>query len=109
MYNLIKRITLVVVMLSVTFSAFALDLKQAKQQGLVGEMGNGYLGIVVNNADTQALIKDVNNKRKQVYIKLAKKNKITLKQVSALAGEKAQKKTAKGHFIKNAQDKWVKK
>ncbi len=109
MHKLIKKITLVLVMLTLSASAFALTLKEAKQQGKVGEMPSGYIGVIVNSPDAQALIKQVNGKRKQLYIGLARKNKISLKQVAALAGEKALKKTAKGHYIKNAQGKWVKK
>ena len=106
MYSLIKRITLVLALLSLTFEAFALSLKDAKQQGLVGELTSGYLGAVVKNPDTQTLVKQVNDKRKKLYIGLARKNKLSLKQVAALAGEKALKKTAKGHYIKNAKGKW---
>ena len=40
---------------------------------------------------------------------LARKNKITMQQVTALAGEKALAKTQSGHFIKNASGQWVKK
>lgn len=109
MYSLIKRITLVLALLSLTFPAFALSLKEAKQQGLVGELPNGYLGIVVKNPNTQTLIKKVNNKRKQLYISLARKNKLSLQQVGTLAGAKALKKTTAGHYIKDASGKWVKK
>lgn len=108
-HKLIKRITLMLLVMVVAFPAFALNLKEAKQQGLVGEMPSGYLGAVVSNSGTTALIKQVNGKRKQLYIKLARKNKIKVQQVAALAGEKAMKKTASGHYIKNAQGKWVKK
>jgi uncharacterized protein YdbL (DUF1318 family) len=107
--NIIKKSSLLLMALAVSFSAFALDIKSAKQQGMVGEMTNGYLGVIVKNADTIALAKNVNNKRKQIYIKLARKNKLNLKQVAALAAEKAKKKTAKGHFIQDAAGKWVKK
>ena len=107
--SIVKRLGLMVLMAIMSFSAFALDLQSAKKQGLVGEMTSGYLGAVVKNADTAKLVKQVNGKRKQLYMNLAKKNKISVKQVAALAGEKAIKKTAKGNYVQNAQGKWVKK
>ena len=109
MYSLIKRITLLLTLLILTFPAFANNLYNAKQQGLVGEIPNGYLGMVINNADTQALVKQVNDKRKQVYILFARKNKVTLQQIAIMAGAKAVEKTAAGHYVKNAKGKWVKK
>jgi len=91
------------------FSAWAISLDDAKKQGLVGEMPNGYLGVVVDSAETKNLVASVNTKRKSIYMNLARKNKITMQQVTALAGEKAFAKTQSGHFIKNASGQWVKK
>ncbi|MBL4629670.1 MAG: YdbL family protein [Paraglaciecola sp.] len=104
--------SLVVVSFLFSSLAFAMSLDDAKQQGLVGEKNNGYLGIVslqknVQN-DTQSLVNDINAKRKAVYIKLAAKNGITLQQVEKLAADKAYKKTSSGHYLFRA-GKWVKK
>ncbi len=109
MQTFIKKLSLVMLALTFSVSAFALSLQDAKRSGQVGELPSGYLGVVVNSADAQALVKKVNNKRKQLYIQMARKNKISLKQVAALAGEKAMKKTVSGNYIKNAAGKWVKK
>ncbi|MCF6435867.1 MULTISPECIES: YdbL family protein [Pseudoalteromonas] len=94
--------------LSMAFSAWALSLDSAKNQGLVGETASGYLAAVSSNAQVQALIDDVNAKRKAKYQQLAKKNGISLSQVEALAGKKAIEKTAKGHYVK-VNGSWVKK
>jgi len=101
--------TVAIMALSITFSAWAISLEQAKQQGLVGEMSNGYLGIVVESSEVSSLVSEVNEKRKSIYINLARKNKITLQQITALAGKKAIAKTQSGHFIQNASGKWIKK
>ncbi len=95
--------------LTMTFSAWAISLDQAKQQGLVGEMANGYLGVVVTSPDVTSLVKTVNAKRKNFYLDIARKNKLTMKQVTALAGEKAIAKTRSGHLIKLASGSWIKK
>lgn len=87
---------------------FAIGLDEAKQQGLVGEKNNGYLGVVVAQKDAQNLVDDINAKRKAVYVKLAAKNGITVQQVEKLAAEKAYKKTSSGHYLWMS-GKWVKK
>ena len=105
----IKKLTCALLVSTIAFSAWAISLGDAKQQGLVGEMQNGYLGVVVDSAEVKSLVASVNKKRKSIYINLARENKLTMQQVTALAGEKALAKTQSGHFIKNASGKWVKK
>ena len=107
--NLIKKVSGILLISTITFSAWAISLGAAKQQGLVGEMSNGYLGVVVNSPEAKNLVNSVNQKRKQIYIDLARKNKITMEQVTALAGKKALAKTRSGHFIKNTSGQWIKK
>ena len=105
----IKKLTSALLVSAMAFSAWAISLGDAKHQGLVGEMPNGYLGVIVENAEVKNLVASVNTKRKSIYMNLARKNKITMQQVTALAGEKAFAKTQPGHYIKNASGQWVKK
>lgn len=107
--NFIKKLTCAFIVSTMTFSAWALSLNEAKQQGLVGEMANGYLGIVVDSPEAKSLAASVNQKRKSIYMNLARKNKITIEQVTALAGKKSLAKTKSGHLIKNSAGQWVKK
>lgn len=107
--NFIKKSGFALLVSVMAFSAWALSLNDAKQQGLVGEMPNGYLGVVVDNAEAKSLVASVNKKRKSIYMNLARKNKITIQQVAALAGEKALAKTQSGHLVKNSSGQWVKK
>lgn len=92
-----------------TGSAFALDLKTAKEQGLVGETENGYIAAVGNsNGDINALISDINAQRKAVYENIAEKNNISIKAVELRAGEKAFSKTPAGQYI-HESGTWTKK
>ena len=91
-----------------TAAAFAATLGDAKKQGLVGEKDNGYVGIIVDSAQTRQLVDSVNAKRKAKYLELAKKNKITLTQVEKLAAEKTYAKTRAGNYIWKG-GRWVKK
>jgi len=91
-----------------SFSAWAISLDDAKNQGLVGEHSSGYLGLVVQNAEAKAVVDEINAKRKAQYLKLAKKNNLSLAQVEALAAAKAIEKTQAGHFVE-VNGEWVKK
>jgi uncharacterized protein YdbL (DUF1318 family) len=46
-----------------SFSAFALELTDAKEQGLVGEQSNGLLGVIEVSQQAADLVKDINAKR----------------------------------------------
>jgi len=109
MNKLLKVTSFILLGLSMSFSVLALTLQDAKSQGLVGEMPDGYLGAIKNNAHVTSLVTTVNKKRKDLYISLARKNKITLSQVSSLAGKKAIQKTSIGNYIKNDKGQWIKK
>jgi uncharacterized protein YdbL (DUF1318 family) len=90
-------------------SAFALSLDEAKAKGLVGEKSSGYLGAVnPSDAEAQALITDVNQKRRQAYEDIAKRNRTNVQAVETLAGEKAIQNTKPGHFIEGPGG-WMKK
>ncbi|MEI8617159.1 YdbL family protein [Pseudoalteromonas sp. B28] len=91
-----------------SFSAWAISLDDAKNQGLVGEDSSGYLGLVVQNAEAKAVVDDINAKRKAQYLKLAKKNNLSLSQVEALAAAKTIEKTQSGHYVE-VNGNWVKK
>ncbi|ALA57439.1 YdbL family protein [Nitrospira moscoviensis] len=104
--------TITVIIFLVSLAAvplWALSLEEAKAKGLVGERANGYLG-VVNAADreAQALAQEINQKRRQAYEEIAKKNGTQLNAVETLAGEKAIQNTRPGQFVEGPGG-WVKK
>jgi uncharacterized protein YdbL (DUF1318 family) len=107
--RVVKKVSLASAVLAITFSAWAMTLEQAKEQGLVGEMANGYLGVVSASPEINSLVKSVNDKRKEIYLNLARKNNLSIKQVTTLAGEKSIKKTKAGNLIQSASGQWVKK
>lgn len=110
---LIVRLTVAACMamlwVMVVSSAFALSLDDAKAKGLVGEKTNGYLGTVhPSNAEAQALVEDVNRKRRQAYEDIAKRNGTSVQAVETLAGEKAIQNTRPGNFVEGPGG-WIKK
>lgn len=90
-----------------SFSAFALELADAKEQGLVGEQRNGLLGVVEVSPQAEDLVKDINARRLVKYKQIAEENGMSLEQVLILAGEKAIKKTPAGQYIQNSSGQWV--
>lgn len=84
-------------------------LHKAKAKGLVGEKSTGYLGAVnPSNVEAQSLIEDVNQKRRQAYEDIAKRNGTSVQAVERLAGEKAIQNTNPGNFVEGPNG-WVKK
>ncbi len=91
--------------------AEAITLHEAKQQGLVGEQSNGYLGIVHPpvSPEVRKLVNEINRKRRARYHSIARKTGSTLEQVEALAGKKAIEKTAPGLFVRLPSGRWIRK
>jgi uncharacterized protein YdbL (DUF1318 family) len=91
--------------------AWAIDINSAKEQGLVGEANTGYLAAVKTppSAEVQALIKDVNGRRKAEFESTAKKTGATVEQVRARFYELAVSKTARGNYYQDARGAWQKK
>ena len=108
--NTKKKLNIITLVSAVcmSFSVWAISLDDAKNQGLVGEDSSGYLGLVIQNAEAKAVVDDINAKRKAQYLKLAKKNNLSLSQVEALAAAKTIEKTQSGHYVE-VNGNWIKK
>lgn len=102
------KISMMIALCSLANLSLSLDLSTAKAQGLVGEKPNGYIAAIKSTAEVNAIVADINAKRKANYQKLAADNNLSLQQVEKLAGEKSLKKTQKGHYI-FVGNNWVKK
>ena len=91
--------------------SWALTLEEAKTQGVVGEQPDGYLGVVQPgaSAEVQALVNDVNQKRRQMYEEIARRNSTPLDAVEMLAGKTAIDNTRPGNFVRSPSGQWLKK
>jgi len=103
--------TLVLGSLWMPVPGWGLTLEEAKTQGLVGEQPNGYLSVVSPPAsvEVQALVNDINQKRRQTYEDIARRNGTDLQAVELLAGKTAIDNTKPGNFIQLPSGQWVKK
>lgn len=91
--------------------ALALNLDEAKAQGLVGEKVDGYVAAVAPNpsAEVQALVTSTNEGRRKVYADLAQRNGITVDAVAAVSGEKLRSNAGPGQYVQNAAGQWERK
>ncbi|WP_223670244.1 YdbL family protein [Kangiella shandongensis] len=97
--------------LLLTAQVFAANLGQLKDQGIVGELDTGYVGIVAQAKATdevKALVESVNDKRRDIYAQQAKKNNKTIAEIEAIAARRNIDRTQSGHYIK-IRGAWQKK
>jgi uncharacterized protein YdbL (DUF1318 family) len=89
-------------------SASAIELADAKNQGLVGETTSGYLAPVAQQPkpEVKALVEEINTKRRVEYLKIAQKNNTEVATVEALAGKKAIERTPAGQFVQSRPGVW---
>lgn len=92
-------------------AAFALDLTEAKAQGLVGEQTDGLLGIVTppGGAEVQALVREVNDGRMESYRDIAAKQGAPVQSVQNLAGKTLIDKTPSGQYVLSPSGQWLRK
>lgn len=106
-----KNFLALIIMFFAVQNAWAIDIHEAKDQGLVGESKSGYLAAVKSpaSAEVSSLIADVNAKRKAQFEGTAQKTSTTVAQVANRFYELAVQKTAAGHYYQDAAGKWIKK
>lgn len=88
----------------------AIDLDSAKQQGVVGEQTDGYVAAVSASApaDVQALVADVNTKRRAAYQEIASKNGTSVDEVGVLSAQKLIGRAPAGAWIRD-KGQWYQK
>ncbi|MEY4476098.1 MAG: hypothetical protein RL248_1865 [Pseudomonadota bacterium] len=96
---------------SLLFSSmtFALTVEQAKQQGRVGETLSGYLAPVKKDAETLALVEQINIARSERYQEVAQKNHISIEDVARLAGQKLVNRAASGEYVRGINGQWMRR
>ncbi len=92
-------------------NAWAIDIREAKELGLIGEANTGFVAAVTTPASSEvrALIAEVNKKRKARFEASAQKRGLTVEQVANRFYELAVEKTRPGHFYQDSGGRWKKK
>jgi len=106
-----KKIFATIGLLLLLQNSWAIDIRDAKAQGLVGETNSGYIAAVKSPASTEvrALIANVNGKRKVRFNETAQKTATTVAQVAHRFYELAVQRTAPGNFYQDSNGRWKKK
>ena len=100
-----------IILILFSLNVSALSLQQAKNQGLIGEMNNGYVGAVQANipSSVKQLIKRTNDLRKQNFSKLAQQNNLSVNQVASQFAQKAKQRLTRGQYYQSGNGSWTKK
>lgn len=85
----------------IAMPAAAADLGQAKAAGQVGELMNGYLGLVDGRApaDVKAMVDSINAQRRAEYQRIGAKNGVSADEVAKLTAQKVIGQAGPGHFV----------
>ena len=102
-------ITLFAAGLALAGNAYALDLSQARAQGIVGEKPDGYVAAVTPSAEADAVISEVNTRRRAEYEKISKDNGQPVSVVAKIAAGRIIGGLPAGSYYKAADGSWKKK
>jgi uncharacterized protein YdbL (DUF1318 family) len=107
------RLAVLLLLLGGPFAApaFAIELKEAKAQGLVGERVDGFVGVVIASppADVARLVERVNAQRREKYGEVASQRGVPLDAVAKIAGEKQIERAPAGQYIAGPDGRWRQK
>ena len=106
-----KKIFAAIGLLLFLQNAWAIDIREAKAEGLVGEANNGYVAAVQSpaSAEIRALISEVNGKRQAQFARTAQNTGTSVSQVANRFYELAVQKTTSGNYYQDASGRWKKK
>ncbi|MGL5455299.1 MAG: YdbL family protein [Enterobacterales bacterium] len=90
-------------------SALALTLNEARTEGRVGETYSGYLVALKQDAQTQALVSDINKARSVSYQHLAESHNLPVDEVAKMAGQKLVERAKPGEYVQGINGKWLRK
>ena len=105
-----KQLVAILVALSfLSGNVWALTLSEARTEGWVGETLNGYLAALQTDAETQALVNEINKARSASYQQLARSNNIPPDEVAKMAGQKLVARAKPGEYVQGINGKWLRK
>ena len=102
-------VTLSLLCLLVASPAQALTLDEARQQGRAGETLSGYLALRQQDAETAALVAQINQQRELRYREVAQRNQLSTAEVARIAGEKLVQRAAAGEYVQGINGRWIRK
>ncbi|MGT8855884.1 YdbL family protein [Enterobacter sp. 186315] len=104
-----RTLALLLLALGMNVQAATLTLNEARAQGRVGETLSGYIAPVRQDAETLALVKQINTARAESYQQLADSNNLPVDDVAKMAGQKLVARAQPGEYVKGINGRWLKK
>lgn len=104
-----RTLALILLALGMNVQAATLTLNEARAQGRVGETLSGYIAPLRQDAETLALVNQINAARTESYQKLADSNNLPVDEVAKMAGQKLVARAQSGEYVKGINGKWLKK
>lgn len=104
-----RKMALLAGLLLLCQPVLALTLNEARQQGLVGETLDGYIAPRVQDSQTLALVKQINEARAQSYRQLAERNHLPADDVAKMAGQKLVDRAAPGEYVRGINGQWMRR
>lgn len=96
----------------VAVEAASAIVEAAKDNCVVGEQADGYLGFVDGQTGSEELrreVRDVNQQRKAIYADLARRNGVTVEVTAALTAEKLIAQASVGECVRDSSGRWIKR
>lgn len=90
----------------VSLPAYAMDLRQARDAGLIGEKQDGYIAAIKKDTEILSLVKDINEKRRLEYLRISKENNQPIDVVASIAAAEIINSLKKGHYYQDSNGKW---
>jgi uncharacterized protein YdbL (DUF1318 family) len=90
----------------IAFPAFSLDLHQARTSSMVGEKADGYTAALKATPEVNALVADVNAKRKVEYARISKQNGQPVDVVAKLAATQIINSLEPGSSYQDGKGNW---
>lgn len=98
---------ILLILLSISGFAYALDLQAAKNKQLVGESNTGYLVALSTDKNVVSLVSEVNEKRKEIYLQSSRNLGVDVEVFQLRMALKIKEDSQKGHMIQNENNQWV--
>ena len=95
-----------IIVLLFAFPAYAMDLQQARNAGLVGEQLSGYVVALKESPEIMALVKEVNAWRRQEYVRISNENKQPLEVIAKIYAEQIISGLEPGNLYQAAGGAW---
>jgi uncharacterized protein len=104
-----KLVWTALLMASLAVPAWALDLQSARESSSVGEQADGYVAALKSTPDVNALVAEVNAKRKAEYARISKENGQPVDVVAKLAAAQIISGLPAGSSYQGSDGSWKKR